>query len=50
MRILDLRSDTVTMSSRMVTHKDMNRSDVDYALDVFKDTASECLNSVLKMC
>jgi threonine aldolase len=27
---------------RMVTHKDLNRSDVDYALEVFKKTASEC--------
>ncbi len=27
---------------RMVTHKDLNRSDVDYALEVFKKTVSEC--------
>ena len=27
---------------RMVTHKDLNRSDVDYALKVFKKTVSEC--------
>ena len=26
-------------SGRMVTHKDLNRSDVDYALEVFKDSA-----------
>ena len=28
-------------SGRMVTHKDLNRSDVDYALEMFKDTVSE---------
>lgn len=28
-------------SGRMVTHKDLNKSDVDYALEVFKDTISE---------
>jgi threonine aldolase len=27
---------------RMVTHKDLNRSDIDYALEVFKKTVSEC--------
>ncbi len=26
---------------RMVTHKDLNKSDIDYALEVFKDTISE---------
>ena len=28
-------------SGRMVTHKDLNRSDVDYALEMFKDAISE---------
>jgi threonine aldolase len=27
---------------RMVTHKDLNRSDIDYAIEVFKKTVSEC--------
>jgi hypothetical protein len=26
---------------RMVTHKDLNKSDIDYVLDVFKNTVSE---------
>ncbi len=29
-------------SGRMVTHKDLNKSDVDYALEMFKNTVSEC--------
>jgi threonine aldolase len=28
-------------SGRMVTHKDLNKSDIDYALEVFKNTVSE---------
>jgi hypothetical protein len=28
-------------SGRMVTHKDLNKSDVDYALEVFKSSISE---------
>ncbi len=29
-------------TGRMVTHKDLNKSDIDYALDVFRNTVFEC--------